>query len=159
MPHFLLMKQLLLITILTIHCAIMPAQTIQKLSAEEAYAFLEKNNSDSLLIIDGRSDEMYRSGHLPNAINIDAYQENLAEQLTPVTNREHLFIYCTKSTRSDSIITTLSLMGYKGGIIQISDGITGWKEKTFELIRPEPNEEKELDEAVSSDQDKRSEKK
>jgi rhodanese-related sulfurtransferase len=132
------MKQLLLITILSIHYVILPAQTIQKLSAEEAYAFLAKSNTDSLLIIDGRSEDMYQSGHLPNAVNIDAYKDNLEDQLAPVTNRGHLFIYCTKSTRSDSIITTLSLMGYKGEIIQISDGITGWKENEFEVILPEP---------------------
>jgi hypothetical protein len=29
-------------------------------------------------------------------------------------------------------------MGYKGEIIQISDGITGWKENEFEVILPEP---------------------
>lgn len=136
------MKRLLLIIFLAFQYILLPAQSIQKLSAEEAHAFLAKTNTDTLLIIDGRSDEMYRSGHLQNAINIDAYQDNLEENLTSVINREHLFIYCTKATRSDSIIHTLSLMGYKGGIIQISDGITGWKAQAFEVILPEPNEEK-----------------
>lgn len=133
------MKRLLLIIFLAFQYTLLPAQTIQKLSAEEAHAILAETNTDTLLIIDGRSDEMYRSGHLQNAINIDAYKENLEIQLTTVVNSEHLFIYCTKSTRSDSIINTLSRMGYKGEIIQISDGISGWKDNDFEVTLPEPS--------------------
>ncbi|GAO30407.1 rhodanese-like domain-containing protein [Geofilum rubicundum] len=132
------MKQLLFITFLAIQQLILPAQTIQELSAEEAHAFLEKVNPDTLLIIDGRSKKMFQSGHLPNAINIDAYKKNLEKQLTAkVIPHKHLFIYCTRSTRSDSIINTLTLLGYKGDILQMSDGITGWKEHEFECIVPE----------------------
>ncbi len=130
------MRQLFFITFLTLQYALIPAQTIQKLSAEEAPIFLTETNTDSLLIIDGRSDEMYRSGHLKNAINIDAYKESLQEELSGITDYGHLFIYCTKSTRSDSIISTLSRLGYKGEIIQMSDGITAWKAHDFELIVP-----------------------
>lgn len=115
---------------------------------------LSEHKTDSLLIIDGRSDEMFQSGHLPNAINIDAYKENLEEQLTAtVIPHKHLFIYCTRSTRSDSIINTLSQLGYKGCILQMSDGISGWKAHEFELIIPEAckeNEAKETDQRDSN---------
>lgn len=134
------MKHLVFITIIALHFTALPAQTIQKLSASEARAYLAKTNPDSLLVIDGRSDEMYQSGHLQKAINIDAYQENLADQLNTALRREQLLIYCTKSTRSDSIIKTLTGLGYKGNIVQISEGITGWKAQGFEVILPQPNE-------------------
>jgi rhodanese-related sulfurtransferase len=128
---------------MVLHCAISPAQTIQKVSAAEAHDLLAKTNTDSLLIIDGRSDEMFQSGYIKNAINIDAYKENLEEKLALVINRKHLFIYCTKSNRADTIINTLSRMSYKGDIILMSDGITGWKEHEFELIIPETYKKEE----------------
>jgi phage shock protein E len=130
------MRLLILTTILTFQCAFLPAQTIQKVSARKAHTFLSEVNPDSLLIIDGRSNEMFQSGYIKNAINIDAYKEDLEEQLSSVINRGHLFIYCTQSNRSDAILNKLSLMGYKGHIIQMSNGINGWKEKDYELIIP-----------------------
>jgi rhodanese-related sulfurtransferase len=146
-----MMRLILLITILTLKCTLITAQTILKLPAEEAHSLVTKANKDSLLVIDGRSKEMYQSGHIEYAINIDAYQENLKDQLDSIMDKEHLFIYCTQSTRSDSIISTLSLIGYKGSIIQLSDGITGWKESNFEVILPELNEEKTIKENADLD--------
>ena len=140
------MRFILFITFLTLQYTILQAQTIQKFSAEEAHAFLTETNTDSLLIIDGRSDEMFQSGCINKAINIDAYKDDLASQLDSIKKHQHLFIYCTKSTRSDSIINTLSLLGYKGEIIQMSDGLTGWKANKFELIVPEACKGKEEEE-------------
>jgi rhodanese-related sulfurtransferase len=128
------MRLLSIMAFMAFQFTFLQAQTIHKILAEEAHAFLAKENTDSLIIIDGRSDEMFQSGHLKNAINIDAYKETLKEKLdTSVIHHKHLFIYCTKSTRSDSIITTLSLLGYKGEIIQMTDGMTGWKENNLNI--------------------------
>lgn len=114
------------------------SQQIIQINSVEAASLIDniKNNS---VIIDGRDSLMYLSRHIKNAINIDANKNNLPDLLSIFLNKDEIIIYCTTSNRSNKIINTLGNLGYKGNIICINDGITGWKANGFDLETDKTN--------------------
>lgn len=88
---------------------------------------------EETLIIDGRTDEMFAGGHIENAINIDADMENLEDELKKHIEVPRIVVYCTTSRRTYDIVYVLEKI-YKGEIIYISDGITGWRANGFPEI-------------------------
>jgi rhodanese-related sulfurtransferase len=110
------------------------AQRVIEFQSPEAKIYIENYEPDSLLIIDGRTQLMFESGHLKNAVNINAFSENADQELTKYLDRKRILIYCTKSNRSRTIVNKLQLLDYAGEIVFVTDGITGWKNNDFELV-------------------------
>lgn len=111
------------------------AQEIFRLNATEVNSLLK--NEDALrnsLLIDARDSLMYQSGHLKNAINFDAFQPDITILLNSVLKQDSLIVYCTNQRRSERIIDVLTELGYKGKIIYMIDGLTGWKSNKFEIL-------------------------
>ena len=82
---------------------------------------------DGALIIDGRTADMFASGHLNNAINIDADDLNLIELLQEHSHEPLIVVYCTTDRRTGDIVEAL-MEFFEGDIIYISDGIRGWQQ-------------------------------
>ncbi len=100
---------------------------VTALSSLEFYEqHFEAVQNGRLLLIDGRTDKMFSEGHIENAINIDADDENLQQLLEEHAGEPVIAVYCTTIRRTTKIVNTL-LEFYTGEIIYIKDGITGWK--------------------------------
>ncbi len=84
-------------------------------------------------IIDGRTAEMFESGHLKNAINIDADDPNLIDLLQEHTDEPLIVIYCTTIRRTGDILQALEEF-YEGKIIYINDGLRGWKQNGLPFL-------------------------
>jgi len=87
-------------------------------SLEEAIA--ATGDTGELLLIDVRTPEEYRSGHIPTAINID-YRE-IADGLEETDRDQRIVLYCRSGSRSRNAYRTLREMGFTnvvdfGGII------------------------------------------
>ncbi len=111
------------------------AQTITEVTSVEAKHLLDSLNKINITIIDGRDSAMFHSGHIENAIQINAYKDDVSKLLQKYLKEEIIFLYCTTRNRSDKIIEILKEKGYQGEVIFMTDGVTGWKENEFELIR------------------------
>ncbi|MFO7873800.1 MAG: rhodanese-like domain-containing protein [Bacteroidales bacterium] len=94
---------------------------------EEYLHLLEDSN---VVIIDGRTAEMFAGGHLKNAVNIDADGPDLSEKLKLYADQPMIVVYCTTNRRTSKIVQTLSDF-YEGEILYIEDGIRGWKRNGF----------------------------
>lgn len=130
-----MMKKLLSLIILFLFMStLLLAQRVIEFQSPEAKIYIENYEPDSLLIIDGRTQLMFESGHLKNAVNINAFSENADQELTKYLDRKRILIYCTKSNRSRTIVNKLQLLDYAGEIVFVTDGITGWKNNDFELV-------------------------
>jgi rhodanese-related sulfurtransferase len=130
-----MMKKLLSLIILFLFMStLLLAQRVIEFQSPEAKIYIENYEPDSLLIIDGRTQSMFESGHLKNAVNINAFSENADQELTKYLDRKRILIYCTKSNRSRTIVNKLQLLDYAGEIVFVTDGITGWKNNDFELV-------------------------
>jgi len=126
------MKVVLTITISLLLSSIVIGQTITEVTSREFKLMLEKRSKRRSVIVDGRSTEMFNAGHIANAVNIDAYSQEAGDELSKLKRNKTLYIYCTKTNRVNQMVTTLERIGYKGNIVKMVDGITGWKANGFE---------------------------
>lgn len=96
------------------------AEGIGKLTAEQAKDMMEQD--EEAIILDVRTEEEYRSGHIKGAILIPDYElQTRAEEL--LTDKAAvILVYCRSGRRSAEASLTLNAMGYQnifdfGGII------------------------------------------
>ncbi len=112
------------------------AQNITEVNSAQFFSRYRNLLSDKeAVVIDGRTEEMFASGHIRGAVNIDAYKDGFEEKLMPYKDRKVIVLYCTTLKRSTVMIEALKKF-YKGEIIFITDGITGWKENNLPLDKP-----------------------
>ncbi len=111
----------------------MRAQVVDTLKSEQVYPILTSCDYHKT-IIDGRDSAMFYSGHIENAIFIDAFSEEIHSFLINYTGCDTLVVYCTNQTRSEKIIDKLKKLDYQGKIIYMQDGINGWKNNDFPII-------------------------
>jgi rhodanese-related sulfurtransferase len=107
------------------------AQSVKEIDSSHAFEILKDFNYETGVLIDGRDSTMFASGHIENAFQINAYEENLGENLLPFLSKEKIMLYCTSNKRTGTIIEKLKELEYKGEIIAVMDGITGWKAKNL----------------------------
>jgi rhodanese-related sulfurtransferase len=117
------------------------AQDIDTVKSDYVYSVLSSNNFNET-IIDGRDSTMFYSGHIKNAVFIDAFSQDLNKSLQKYLTEDTLIIYCTNNRRSEIIIENLKLLNYKGLIIYMQDGLNGWKENEFDIVIPLNNMKK-----------------
>ncbi len=117
------------------------AQDIDTVKSDYVYSVLSLNNFNET-IIDGRDSTMFYSGHIKNAVFIDAFSQDLNKSLQKYLTEDTLIIYCTNNRRSEIIIENLKLLNYKGLIIYMQDGLNGWKKNEFDIIIPLNNMKK-----------------
>ena len=86
-------------------------------------AQLELESDKSINLIDVRSPEEYRSGHIPGSRNIPLDRIGDIEKAVPDRDAK-LFVYCLSGARSASACAYLVRMGYTG-VVNIG-GIARW---------------------------------
>jgi rhodanese-related sulfurtransferase len=94
------------------------------LTAQESYDLI-KSNPD-IQIIDARDDEMFRSGYIKGAINIDAFDCKQLAKLSEFDVTKQYLIYCTTDIRSKKIISLMIQMGFRD-LYMMRSGIVEWK--------------------------------
>lgn len=109
------------------------AQDIDTVTSDYIYRILSSNKFNKT-IIDGRDSAMYCSGHIKNAIDIDAFSRDLNKSLQKHLTEDTLIVYCTMNKRATIIIKSLQSLNYKGLIIFMQDGIKGWKENKYDIV-------------------------
>lgn len=128
------MKVVLNISIFLLLSSMALGQTVTEVTSSEFKLMIEKRNKRRSVIVDGRSTEMFNAGHIANAVNIDAFSSEADYELAKLKRKKTLYIYCTKTNRINQMEQTLKDIGYKGQIVKMADGITGWKANGFEIV-------------------------
>jgi len=128
------MRKILLMSLLCCIVFSLKAQTVKHITSLEYYKQLDSlSNSESLIIIDSRNIRKYSEGHIPEAVNIDAFSDDMQTQLMKYISTKTIVVYCMENTRSETIIKALKENNYKGIIIDITDGFTGWTENNLPI--------------------------
>ncbi|MGY8949423.1 MAG: rhodanese-like domain-containing protein [Flavobacteriales bacterium] len=100
--------------------------------SKNKYEILEheifKNDTQlkNILLIDVRTSEEYKEGHIEGAINIDFYQENVFNSyFKKIDNTKPVYIYCRSGNRSRKTSNKLIEMGFVK-IYDLKDGYVSW---------------------------------
>lgn len=110
----------------------LPAQTIFKIEAAQAYKIYTKLDNKNFCIIDCRDSASFCREHVKNAVNIDVYTADDLLTLPKYLNMSIIVVYCTMNKRSEILIEKLAALRYDGVIIDIIDGFDGLKRMGFE---------------------------
>lgn len=99
----------------------------------KANEFNQLMQSGDYVILDIRTAKEFDEGHIENAVNLDFYSKNF-DQLVLNYKKNGIMIYSRSSGQSQQAITKLISLGFKN-IIELENGLVGWKRDGFSLTR------------------------
>lgn len=82
----------------------------------------------NVTVVDVRTPEEFKQGHLPNAININWYDADFAEQFSAIDKNETIYLYCKVGGRSARATQKLDSLGYKN-VVNLDGGYDAWSKK------------------------------
>ena len=89
--------------------------------------FAELMNNPNVVVLDVRTAEEFREGHLKGALNIDQAQRDFIEKTKAMlTADKTIAVYCRSGRRSANAAGRLAAEGYK--VVNLKGGIIAWKE-------------------------------
>ena len=89
--------------------------------------FAELMNDPNVVVLDVRTAEEFKDGHLEGALNIDQAQSDFIEKAkAALTTDKTIAVYCRGGRRSASAAGRLAAVGYKA--VNLKGGIIAWKE-------------------------------
>lgn len=89
---------------------------------------------DNELLLDVRTPEEFKAGHLEGSVNIDYYNESFSAQLDALDKDKPVMVYCRSGSRSMKAAEVLRQKGFKE-VYDMIGGITGWQQKAKKVIR------------------------
>ena len=98
----------------------------QTISAPE---FQELISDRAVQIIDARTPEEYRKGHIERAVNMDIQNENFNKQIQALDMDRPVAIYCNSGQRSCDAARKLADKGYK--VYTLDNGWTDWMKYNY----------------------------
>lgn len=105
-------------------CAIFgcSAKNFESVSADE---FAREIAKEGVQIVDVRTAAEYADGHIPNAVNIDVYSADFAEQIAKLDKEQKVAIYCRSGRRSKSAAEQAVKLGFK--VVELDGGVLSWR--------------------------------
>jgi rhodanese-related sulfurtransferase len=102
---------------------------VEDLTALEAYALMQTNvDNPDFLIIDVRTPEEYKAGHLKGAVNINLNSETFKEDIAKLDKSKTYLIYCRSGNRSSRAISIMRRLEF-ACIYHMANGIIEWDEE------------------------------
>ncbi len=100
-------------------------------SPGNAYGLM--HNRSGPVIIDLRTPQEFKSGHLEGAINMDYYSNGFACNLAPLDKNITNIIYCRKGIRGGLALKIMNDLGFKE-VYNIAGGLTLWAQEGRPMI-------------------------
>ena len=105
---------------------------IEEISAKKAAKLLKEN--PGLVVVDTRMQMEFEKGHLPNAILIDFYEADFAQQVAKLPRGSEVLLYCRSGIRTFESLTIFEKLGFKK-VYHLTYGILEWKREGFPLVK------------------------
>lgn len=87
--------------------------------------FAELVNDSNVVVLDVRTADEFKEGHLVGAINIDQAQSDFIEKAKgALATDKTIAVYCRSGRRSASAAARLASVGYK--VVNLKGGIIAW---------------------------------
>jgi rhodanese-related sulfurtransferase len=125
--HFIPIVALLLSSLVTIS-----AQNKIEVNSKEVNTMLQKDKK--LVVLDVRSADEFKEGHLQGAINIDIRQPDALSKIDKLNHNAQYIVHCRTSHRSKIAVDHMVQSGFKT-IYQMMDGMTGWNQNGLPVVQ------------------------
>lgn len=98
--------------------------TIELVSPEEA-AQVVGDDPAGLVVLDIRTPEEFNGERLADAVNVDFYAPDFADQLDALDKSDPYVMYCRSGNRSSDAVKTMKELGFVE-VYEIDGGIVNW---------------------------------
>lgn len=99
------------------------------ISVSDASKLIDKNkDNQDIVILDVRTHEEYKSGHIANSVNINYKSSDFKEQIEKLDKNKSYITYCRSGRRSTGASQTMKELGFQK-IIMIQGGMTAWSKE------------------------------
>lgn len=106
-------------------------QIIKDITPKEAYDLIKKNKDNKdFIIIDVRTPEEYKEGHIKNAKLIDFNAGEFDKEVEKLDKGKKYLIYCRIANRSGEAATQMMEKGFKE-VYNMEGGIVQWEAEGF----------------------------
>lgn len=105
--------------------------TIELVSPDQAAQVIEDAPA-GLVVLDIRTPEEYAEVRLADAINIDFYDADFADQLDVLDKNDPYVVYCRSGNRSAEAVETMKELGFVE-VYEIDGGIVNWYESGYSV--------------------------
>lgn len=102
-------------------------QTIEELQQKV------NNLAQDEILLDVRTPEEFRQGHIVGAVNFDISNPNIMQEIINLDNSKTYIVYCRSGGRSQMASMIMQQKGLK--VINSSVGIIHWNKAGLELIK------------------------
>jgi rhodanese-related sulfurtransferase len=113
-----------------------------QLVSQDSFVNAEPEQFQSLIskekvqLIDVRTPEEFKEGHLNHALNIDYYSDSFSSEISKLDNQKPVYIYCHSGKRSTNSVAIFKKAGFTK-IYNLDGGIQGWKSLNLPLASKE----------------------
>jgi len=84
-----------------------------------------QNDTNKGILVDVRTPEEFRAGHIDKALNVNWYDSDFANQFAEIEKHNTIFLYCKKGGRSAKAASFLDSLGYEN-VINLEGGYDAW---------------------------------
>ena len=121
---------------LAVGCANSPSTTlpagttavtaVQNIDTQKAFDLIQKNRDNpEFVILDVRTPDEFRGGHIPKAINIDLYSADFRSEIGKLDKNKKYLVYCRSGVRSAQASEIMRELGFKN-IFNLLQGFNQW---------------------------------
>mgnify|MGYP001827116529 CR=1 FL=1 len=103
--------------------------TIELVSPEQAADVIGEDPA-GLVVLDIRTPEEYAEARIADAINVDFYAPDFADQLDVLDKSDPYVMYCRTGNRSSEAIETMKELGFEE-VYEIDGGIVSWYDSGY----------------------------
>lgn len=106
---------------------------------EEAYIHVGPKQFNTLIsqqqgiLLDVRTPDEYKKGHIEGAILISSADPALESKLKKLQINQPIYVYCRSGRRSASVADTLLKLGFKE-VINLEGGIMAWSKTPLPIV-------------------------
>ena len=133
MKIFLKIGLVIFISVLNINCNTEPKKTEPQTGKVYVVSPAEfKEKSQNQAIVDIRTPQEYKQGHLKNAVNINLFDRAFSEEVNKLDKSKPIFIYCRSGNRSLSASKKMMNLGFEQ-VYDLKGGISNWVKAKNEI--------------------------
>jgi rhodanese-related sulfurtransferase len=82
--------------------------------------------SKQFTVLDVRTADEFKGGHIPGAVNLDVLDDGFDKQVAKLDKGATYLVHCAAGRRSASAAEQMKALGFKS-VIDLAPGFTGWK--------------------------------
>ena len=117
------MKHLLTTLLLLIPAFAFAEDKAKHVKADEAAKIIAAGD---VIIVDVRTPDEFKDGHIKGAKNIDIMSDDFAAQLAKIDKTKPVLVHCQAGGRSTRALPTFEKLGFTN-LIHLDEGFGGWE--------------------------------